>query len=365
MEFARHEVVDFIKTRLLTDENFKIPGFQIPPKAAPDVEIEVQTPTFGVLGWHGQNIAIKDSDRDKYKDNDAFQARFNALEAALHQAVERHSIEPVGKGIKREATGCEDGQPSPKKLKECEQDNMAQSEPQELTDPESIKTKCLHGVTLAQRWTCGQTKQIKVAELILKICANHQLCIVNSQASDVEMAQGSIVAGFGKCKWATDCEGDAKHEMRYTLQSSADSVIFNANLTTLGALLNQKRLTDEADNARCCYHELIEDPKNDDNSAFYLRSTQDISYVLSDVPVKAKANGKSGSATKAIATQATAGSLIPPEQWNTKFTAVHWIVKWLPKKGLQPVRPRVTWVAPSTRIPAGKALRLTMDPSDQ
>ena len=369
MEFARHEVVHFIKTRLLTDENFKIPGFQIPPKDAPDVEIEVQTPTFGVLGWHGQNIAIKDSDRDKYKDNGAFQARFNALEAALHQAVERHSIEPVGKGIKREATGCEAGQPSPKiartDLKECEQDDMAQSEPLELIDPESIKTEILHDVALALRWTCGQTKKNKVIELILKICANHQLYIVNSQASDVEMPQGSIVVGFGKGKWATDCEGDAKHEMRYTLQSSADNVIFNANLTTLGALLNQKRLTDEADNARCCYHELIEDPKDDDKSAFYLRSTQDISYVLSDVPVKAEANGKSGSATKAIATQATAGSLIPPEQWNTKFTAVHWIVKWLPKKGLQPVRPQVTWVAPNTKIPAGKALLLTMDPSDQ
>ena len=65
MEFARHEVVHFIKTRLLTDENFKIPRFQIPPKDEPDVEIEVQTPTLAVLGWHGQNIAIKDSDRDK------------------------------------------------------------------------------------------------------------------------------------------------------------------------------------------------------------------------------------------------------------------------------------------------------------
>ena len=81
-------------------------------------------------------------------------------------------------------------------------------------------------------------------------------------------------------------------------------------------------MTCEADVARCCYHDLIDDPTDDDKSAFYLRSTQNISYVLSDVPVKAEPNGRFGHATRALATQATAGSLIPPEHWNTKYTVV-------------------------------------------
>ena len=134
MEFAKAEVVHLIKTRLLTDENFNIPGFIIPPKDAPVDDIEVQTPTLAALLWNGQNIAIKDSDRGKYDDHDAFRARFNELEGAMQQA---------GKGIKREATNCGDWQPSPKKLKFNEPDNMAQSEPLEFIDPASITTRAL------------------------------------------------------------------------------------------------------------------------------------------------------------------------------------------------------------------------------
>ena len=366
MEFARHEIVHFLKTRLLTDDNFKIPGFVIPPKDSPHEDDEVQPPTLASLVWHGQNVALKDSDRDKYKEN--FEDQFNELEAALNQAVAYHSIEPAGKGIKRElgspGKSCGAGQPSPKKLKEGEADNMAQSEPLEFIDPESLKTSILQDVTLAQRWTCGQTKKTNTYELALKICADHQLYIVNTQSYDVELPHGSMFVGFGKGKWTTDCEQDDMHAIPYKLHGSADSVIFNANVTTLGALISSRRLTSDADVARCCYHDLVDDPTDNDQSAFYLRSTQNISYVLSDVPVKAEPSGSFGRATRGIATQAMAGSLIPPEQWNTKFTKMLWVVKWLPKKGLQPVRPQVNWLAPDTVIPAGKALLLAMEPKD-
>jgi hypothetical protein len=59
------------------------------------------------------------------------------------------------------------------------------------------------------------------------------------------------------------------------------------------------------------------------------------------------------------ASQAHAGSLIPPEQWNTDFTKLHWIVKWQPKKGLQPIRPQITWTGLDTAIPPSKGLLLT------
>ena len=122
---------------------------------------------------------------------------------------------------------------------------------------------------------------------------------------------------------------------------------------------DKKKLTCEADVARCCYHDLIDDPTEDDKSAFYLKCNQNISYVLSEVPVKAEPDSRFGHATRAIATQATAGSLIPPEHWNTNFTKLLWILKWMPKKGLQPIRPQITWMAPDTTIPASKALLLS------
>ena len=59
------------------------------------------------------------------------------------------------------------------------------------------------------------------------------------------------------------------------------------------------------------------------------------------------------------ATQAHAGSLISPEHWNTDFTKLHWIVKWQPKKGLQPVRPQITWTGLDAAIPPSKGLLLT------
>ena len=49
MEFAKHEVIHFIKTRLLTDESFTIPGFIIPSKDAPGDDIEAPILTLAAL----------------------------------------------------------------------------------------------------------------------------------------------------------------------------------------------------------------------------------------------------------------------------------------------------------------------------
>ena len=117
--------------------------------------------------------------------------------------------------------------------------------------------------------------------------------------------------------------------------------------------MSKRRLTSEADEARCCYHELIDNPSENDEAGFDLRQTQAIFYVVSDVPVR-----REGTALPK-ATQATAGSLIPPEHWNTTFMKILWLMKWIPKRGLQPLRPQVTWTGPETAIRASKALRLT------
>ena len=128
---------------------------------------------------------------------------------------------------------------------------------------------------------------------------------------------------------------------------------FATHCRILPTTLSEKRLATEADLARCCYHEIVDDPKDDDKKAFYLRQTQEVYYVVADQALK-REGGK-----PPIATQGVAGSLIPPEHWNTDWTKLLWIVKWQQRKGLQPARPQVMWTGPDTTIPAGKALKLS------
>ena len=356
MEFVKNEIIHFLKTKLLTDEGFKIPGFTIPPKDVPLEEMSVPTPALTALVWRGNNIVMKDADRDKWKLHDTFQAQFDELDSAMQQANMQCTIGQIGTNVKHERDG--DGEPPLKKMRGDGDGVPAQNEPLRFIDAAAIEIEILQDVTLFQQWPCGKAKP-SLSQLVLKICANHALYLVNTAAADSDkdgvatITHGSMLVGYNKGKWQHNCSGDTK-EIRYTLQNSSDSVIFNGHLTSLGTLVSAKRLTAEADVARCCYHELVEDPKDDDKSAFYLRSTQEIFYVVTDVPVK-----REGANTAASATQAHAGSLIPPEQWNTDFTKLHWIVKWQSKKGLQPVRPQITWTGPDTAIPASKALQLT------
>ena len=62
----------------------------------------------------------------------------------------------------------------------------------------------------------------------------------------------------------------------------------------MGKLVSQKRLTAASDDARCCYHDIFDDPTDGDRSAFYLRPTTAIFYVVADVHMKKEASGKPG-----------------------------------------------------------------------
>ena len=78
--------------------------------------------------------------------------------------------------------------------------------------------------------------------------------------------------------------------------------------------------------------------------------------LMSDVKAEGQSEKKKPGLAKA--TQATAGALLPYEHWNTKFTTLQWILRWQTKKGLQPIRPQITWTGPDITIPSLKALRL-------
>ena len=89
------------------------------------------------------------------------------------------------------------------------------------------------------------------------------------------------------------------------------------------------------------------------HGAFELRCKQKLYYTLLPVPVDVKHEGQ------VSAEQHVAASLLESEHWVTRFTKLHWIVKWQKVKGLQPIRPQVTWTHVDTCVPPGKALQLS------
>ena len=101
MEFVKNEIIHFLKTKLLTDEGFKIPGFTIPPKDVPLDEISVPTPALTALVWRGNNIVMKDADRNKWSLHDTFQAQFDELDTAMQQANMRCIIGQIETHVKQ------------------------------------------------------------------------------------------------------------------------------------------------------------------------------------------------------------------------------------------------------------------------
>ncbi len=53
-------------------------------------------------------------------------------------------------------------------------------------------------------------------------------------------------------------------------------VVYSARLTPIGTLVNQRRLTAEADDPHACYRDIVETPTAADRAAFKLKSTQDV-----------------------------------------------------------------------------------------
>ena len=65
LEFAKTEVIHFLKSRLLTDSTFMIRGFNIPPATAPSDGITAPTLKLNALAWSGQHIQIQEQDEEK------------------------------------------------------------------------------------------------------------------------------------------------------------------------------------------------------------------------------------------------------------------------------------------------------------
>ena len=229
---------------------------------------------------------------------------------------------------------------------------------QKFIDLADIQTELLQDVSVFPE---AKGTKSKLCSLTLKVCTGGILYLVNpsDQAdSNATITNGSLLVGYGKGKWINKSVGD-DNEIKYELDDSKQTVIFNGNQTTVGTLVVGKRMNSEGDLSRICYHDIIEDPTDEDTCAFNLRVAQQVFYVVTDVVVKREHRPmpvEIAPLPKAI--QAHAASLLPMEQWNAEFTTFHLVVKWQCKKGLQPIRPQITWTGPDTTIPAGKAMLL-------
>ena len=184
-DFVQSEIMHFLKMKLLTDDGFKIPGFTIPPKDVPLDAISVPTPELTALGWRGNTIMIKESDRNRWGLHYAFQAQFDELATALDQANARCNTalqhNNVDTPVKQES-----GEPPHKKLKTDK--DAVQTEPLMFIDAASIDTAILHDVTLHSQYPCGKPRPSSNS-LVLKICANHDIYLVNAAKTAAEVKQ--------------------------------------------------------------------------------------------------------------------------------------------------------------------------------
>ena len=335
-DWVKTEVVDFIKHKLL-HEDFIVPGFTIPPVTAPGTDVPLPMPKLAALHWETQDgthtLAISAADIAKWKEHDSFRDKFADMEYAV-QSMKT----PKVNGIKGECNAEGESSGATPNL------SVTPEAPLTFIDPESIQTELLHDIDMVS------TKAKKgSSHLLLKICANHTLFLVNPDPdNEFTIEPDCLVAGYNRGKWTFSTSDDDK-DIKYSLNSSADKVLYNGRIDTVKALVEGHRTGDDADVIRICYHTMV---AGADGAAFSLELTKDTWFAVETVEVKRDGQNP------AHVSQSCAAGLIPAECWDTTFTSLLWVVKWNSKKGLQPIRPQIVWTYGATTIPPAKALQL-------
>ena len=92
---------------------------------------------------------------------------------------------------------------------------------------------------------------------------------------NVSIKHGSLIAGYRTGKLASGSAGDEKG-IKYVLDNIEEKVIFNSSFTTVGELVNAKRLNSKGESCRICHHELVENPADEGARSFNLKANQQI-----------------------------------------------------------------------------------------
>ena len=98
--------------------------------------------------------------------------------------------------------------------------------------------------------------------------------------------------------------------------------------------------------AKVCYHVVQDKPQPGDPLHFDLELKHTLYFRAADLPAQVKdEDGKEGSPgqKKKVVSQTHIAGAIPHKAWRTRATGITWIMKWVPNKGLQPLRPQVVF----------------------
>ena len=345
VEFCKAEAIHYIKHRILAGE-MTVPHVNVPPAEVPsaDTAPEIAKPHVVVLRWNGEYPMLTVADMKKWSEHEVFAEEFEILTRTLEEKSTFDLINGKNKSVDNDNTNAA----SPGKGPHAEEPTAKvprTTEPETFIDEATIATQITHDVPIT-------SINGKTGKLYLRVCVNNDLYIVNKGTEVSKVQTGCMLAGFTKGKWVGEpSEDKPEKSMKFELADCNDLVVYNARMCRVGALVNEKRLTESADEMRVCYHSLVESPTEEDHTAFKLNVSQAVYYRLADVNVKEE-GGKKGP------TQTNVGSILPPTAWETKNTCICWVMQWRKRKGLQPARPQVCWKASDINILPGKALQL-------
>jgi len=179
----------------------------------------------------------------------------------------------------------------------------------------------------------------------------NKLAIMNESAQDIKWNAGTLVCAFGRGKFVSKTDEkavDPNKELLFGLENSDSKIIFGGALTTVGEVLKQKQVN--LPTACVNYHDLT----CTEGGKFNLARKHLVAFVPNAKQAVEEEEDAEGGNTTSL--QASAGSLVLPTVWDTKYTMRLWSCVWK-ARGLMPMRPQVVFSCDGV-LPPWKALEI-------
>jgi hypothetical protein len=187
------------------------------------------------------------------------------------------------------------------------------------------------------------------SQVVLVVKPQHRIYIVNKGTKEVDLPEGTLIAGFGKGKFKfREKEPDANPETHipFVLTNHEARIVYGAGLKTLKEVVEEKRKAQA--NPQICYHRIEEIPGGE-VGGFNVVPTNEVLFGLleQDAP-----KGETTGPKQLLANRI--GALIPTNHWKNSCMDIFWACQWT-AMGLNAVRPVVALSAGAT-LPPGHAL---------
>ncbi len=204
---------------------------------------------------------------------------------------------------------------------------------------------------------CALASIAKTNNVCLHFRTGGIVYITNESPDEVVLHENLYIAGFPTKNAKFDKKAtSADLSLPFNLTDQDTEVISGTVLTTISALIEEKRKTDPR-NAKVCFHVMAEEPSAGRPGNFSLKSRQELFFnqsELMNLSVMPAAEPDEGQLTLS---QGVAAAVVSVRKWlQNQFLKVLWVVKWK-TKGLVPVCPKVVMKV-SIKLLLGKALKV-------